>query len=236
MEVDSAQLQKSVEGIASVGESDQPILMVRIDDGGLSSIHTIQLVIPGVRGGSATGNPLQAMESRTARYLNSTQRFKVQSFDDVRALRDLEKEGLIDSSEPTKAARPDYSVTCTMLEMNPGEQQSGGGFGIGPVRWGNSESIAVVKVAVKVVSLQGDNKGQIIWNGEAKGEQSSKAKKLGVNVGLFRMDNNKSTSPTLDDAMELCIMDLVLKLAEHVPTRSGSTWAPAATPAAGENS
>lgn len=230
MEVDPAVLQKSVEAIPGVAENDQPVLMVRVDDGGLASIRTIQFVIPGVTGGGAsTTNPLKAMEYRASRYLNSTKRFKVPSYDDVRELRNLEAEGLVDSSEPTKAIKPHYSVKCTILEMNPGEQQSGGGFGIGPVRWGNAESIAVVKVGVEVVSLQGANKGQTIWNGEAKGEQSSKAKRLGINVGLFSMDNKKSTSPTLDDAMELCIMDLVLKLAEHVPTLSGSTaTAPAA--------
>jgi hypothetical protein len=229
MEVEPAELQKSVEAIPAVGEADQPVLMVRVDPGALSNIHTIQFVGPGGSGGGSTQNPTKALEYRASRYLNATKRFKVPSYDDVRHLRELEAEGLVDSGEPTKAIKPHYSVKCTILEMNAGEQGSRGGWGVGPVRWGNSESIATVKVAVEVVSLLSANKGQTIWNGEAKGEQSSKGKRLGVNVGLFRMDNSKSTSPTLDDALELCVMDLVRKLAENVPTLSGSTVGPSAT-------
>jgi hypothetical protein len=118
--------------------------------------------------------------------------------------------------------------------MNPGEQNTGKGFGIGPVRWGAGESIATVKVGVEVVSLRGSTKGQSIWSGEAKGEQSSQARSVGVDVGLFSYDGGKSTSPTLDDAMELCVMDLVKQLADRVPTLSGATVsaAPASAPAA----
>ncbi|MEZ5962243.1 MAG: hypothetical protein R3F56_00225 [Planctomycetota bacterium] len=230
LDVDPAQLKASVEAIPAAPEDDQPVMMIRVDEGHLPNLQTIQFVIPGVSGaGMAASQPGRALEYRISRYLNNTKRFKVVSYDEVAELKKLQQQGMLPEDAPdARGLKPDYSVTCTIIEMNPGEQNSGGGWGVGPVRWGSAESIATVKLAVKVVSLRPGDAGRTIWDGEAEGTQSSKATNLGVNVGLFSHDKKKSTSPTLDDATEFCVMDLVTKLSEHVPTLSGGTTSMAA--------
>lgn len=234
LDVDPAELKKSVESIPAAPDADQPVLMVQVDEGGIPNIHAIQLVIPGITTGGVTASaPGKALEYRISRYLNNTKRFRVVSYDEVREMKRMKEEGILPPDAPNAwGLTPHYSVRCTILEMNPGEQESGGGFGIGPVRWGSSESIATVKVGVKVISLREGDAGRSIWDGEAKGQQSSKGSSLGVNVGLFSHSKEKSTNPTLDDATELCVMDMVKKLAEHVPTLSGSTVSSAAAAAA----
>lgn len=238
LDVAPAQLKSSIEAIPAAPEDDQPVLMISVDEGNLANLQTIQFVIPGMAGGSVnTTNPAKALEYRISRYLNNTKRFKVVSYDEVRELKRMKEEGILPPDAPNAwGMQPHYSVKCSILEMNPGEQNAGGGWGVGPVRWGSAESIATVKVGCKVVSLKPGDAGRSIWDGEAEGSQSSKATKLGVNVGLFSHDKKKSSSPTLDDATEFCVMDLVKKLSEHVPTLSGSTHtedtAPAAAPSA----
>jgi curli biogenesis system outer membrane secretion channel CsgG len=228
-----ATLQAAYESIAPAPSEQQPILVVRVDAGAAldgANVQTIVFQIPGVdtSSGSQMAQPDKALAFKTSRGLNQTQRFRVVSFDEMREMKQLKEEGLLAPGGDTDwALKPDYMVTCTIIDMNPGEADSEDGFSIGPFKMGSSESMATVKVAVKVVSL---SNGLTVWEGEAKGEQSSKSKRSGLNFGLFSTKSGESSSPTLEAAMDLCVMDMTKKLADRIPLRPipGATNEPGA--------
>jgi len=219
---DPALLRASVQAIAPAPTEQQPVMMVRVDATAVADMSNVQVFrfeIPGVSkaSGGEMANPDKALAYKASRLLNSTQRFRVVSFDEMRQMKQLKEEGLLASDGGADwALKPDYVVTCTVIEMNPGEEEADDGMRIAFMKFGSSESIATVKVAIKVVSTKN---AQVIWEGEAQGVQSSKSKHTGVDLGLFRTKSSQKNASTLEGAMELCVMDLTVQLAEHVPLR-----------------
>ncbi len=209
-----AELVQRASAVAPLPDDRQPVLMIRVDDsvggGANSGLRGL------FRGADATTAPPteKALERRIEMALNSTKRFRVVSFDEMRDLKRLQQESLIEkTTEKQWALTPHYSVTCTVIECNE-QSSSGQKWNVPFVGWQNSESIAVVTMAVKVTSLKD---GRAVWNGEVKGKQSSAAKSFDVNVGFLGTENNKANSPTLDEAVKMCLCDLVVTLADNVP-------------------
>lgn len=222
---DPAALRASVAAIAPAPTEQQPVLVVRVDSGMVGDAPSVQVIrfeIPGMSraAGGEMVQPDKALAYKASRLLNSTQRFRVVSMDEMREMKKLRDDGLLPPDSGSDwALKPDYVVTCTVIEMNPGEEESDDGMRIGFFKLGRSESVATVKIAVKVVSTAN---GLAIWEGQAMGAQSSKSTKTGFDLGLFRSSSGQKSAPTLEAAMELCVMDLTSQLANHIPLRSAS--------------
>ena len=109
----------AVESIAALPTDEQPGVWVSISEDAQAPeqiVHEIRIF--GVRhGGVASGRPTtKQLEYRIQSALTGIRRFRVPSYDQIKRLKRMQDDGILQPGAATWALSPHYAVDCTILE------------------------------------------------------------------------------------------------------------------------
>jgi len=174
------------------------------------------------RGG--TGTTGQGVEAMIEDALINCNRFLVVDNDAVDEVLDEQRKdklGLTSEEGDINVglAKAQYAVKVTITDLRFEEKKSGGGLSVpipfvGRVGGGAKKAEAKVAMIAKITSLES---GLIVQSVNASGRQASRGNDVRFSAYGVRGDFEDEVDPTLSNAIQECIKELVLEVSKAIP-------------------